>query len=83
MSVEVTSSILPGTEVAARGLRWEVVTVEALGGQQLYRLRGVDGAARGHEVDLLHPFEKIEPIQRELRPERAAAPGCSPGASTP
>ncbi|UCC30171.1 MAG: DEAD/DEAH box helicase, partial [Phycisphaerales bacterium] len=68
----MTGTILPGTEVAARGMRWEVVTVESLGGQVLYRLRGVDGVVQGREIDLLHPFESIDPIIRELQPQRAA-----------
>lgn len=66
-------AILPGTEVAAQGLRWEVVTVESLGGQLLYRLRGVGGAVQGYEIDLLHPFERIDPVIRELQPHRAAS----------
>src|ERR687892_707803 len=65
-------SLLPGTEVVARGLRWEVVNAESLGTQTLYRLRGRDGAVSGKELDLLHPFESIEPIIHDLRPDRAA-----------
>ena len=68
----MTSSLLPGTEVVARGLRWEVVTVESLGAQTLYRLRGLEGAMAGKELDLLSPFEAIEPVRHELRPDRAA-----------
>ena len=63
---------LPGTEVIARGLRWEIVTTDQLGAQTLYRLRGLSGATRGRELDLLWPFEKIEPVQHELAPDRAA-----------
>lgn len=66
------SELLPGTEVHARGLRWEVVFARQLGPQTLFRLRGLEGAALGRELDLLHPFEAIEPVIRELRPERAA-----------
>jgi len=66
------STLLPGTEVQARGLRWEVIIADQLGQQTLYRLRCIDGGLRGREVDLLHPFETIEPIVRDLRPERAA-----------
>ena len=36
-------SLLPGTEVEARGLRWELVLTQSLGQQTLYRLRGLDG----------------------------------------
>ena len=55
------SALLPGTEVLARSLRWEVVTVESLGPQTMYRLRGLEGSVAGRELDLLHPFERIEP----------------------
>lgn len=66
------SQLLAGTEVSARGLRWEVVLSENFGPQTLYRLRGLESATLGHEFDLLHPFEDIEPIRHELRPQRAA-----------
>lgn len=62
---------LPGTEVLARGLRWEVVFSENLRGETLYRLRGLDGAVEGKEFDLLFPFEKLQPIYRDLRPQCA------------
>lgn len=63
---------LPGTEVQARGLRWEIVAGESLGGQTLYRLRGLEHVVLGQEFDVLHPFEPIEPVQHDLQPERAA-----------
>lgn len=66
------TNLLPGTEVQARGLRWEVVTSDRLGLQTLYRLRCIEGVLRGQELDLLCPFEAIEPLIHELRPERAA-----------
>jgi superfamily II DNA or RNA helicase len=66
------TTLLPGTEVQARGLRWEVVDAQALGPQVLYRLRGREGASTGRELDLLHPFEQIEPVIHDLRPDRAA-----------
>lgn len=66
------SELLPGTEVHARGLRWEIVFSQQLGPQTLFRLRGLEGAALGRELDLLHPFEPVEPVIRELRPEQAA-----------
>ena len=66
------SDLLPGTEVHARGLRWEIVFSQQLGPQTLFRLRGLEGAALGRELDLLHPFEPVAPVIRELRPERAA-----------
>ena len=68
----VFKELLPGTEVLARGLRWEVVSTESLGLETLFRLRGLENAVLGKEFDLLSPFEKIEPVQHELRPDRAA-----------
>jgi ERCC4-related helicase len=64
--------LLPGTQVEARGLRWEVVFSHPAGEQQLFRLRCLDGALRGNEVDLLSPFEKVNPLGTVLDPERAA-----------
>ncbi len=64
--------LLPGTEVHARGLRWEVVSSQGLGPQTLFRLRGLENAVLGHELDFLHPIETIEPIRHDLRPDRAA-----------
>ncbi len=66
------STLLPGTEVRSRGLRWEVVSSENLGPETLYRLRGLENAVLGEELDVLSPFEEVEPLQHELRPERAA-----------
>ena len=43
-----------------------------MGGQTLMRLRGLEGAFLGNEIDLLHPFEPIEPIVHDFRPVRAA-----------
>jgi superfamily II DNA or RNA helicase len=68
----IETSFLPGTEVQARGLRWEVVFIEDLGPQKLFRLRGVENAVLGSEIDLLSPFEQIEPIHHDFQPERAA-----------
>ena len=56
----------------ARGLRWEVVSIESLGQETLFRLRGLENAVLGKEFDLLYPFEEIEPVRHKLRPERAA-----------
>lgn len=64
--------LLPGTEVRSRGLRWEVVYAQSLGPQTLYRLRCLQGPLAGQEMDLLHPFEEIDPVVHELKPERAA-----------
>lgn len=66
------ADLLPGTEVHARGLRWEVVGSERMGNETLYRLRGLEHAVLGQELDILSPFEPVQPVQRQLRPERAA-----------
>jgi ERCC4-related helicase len=65
------SMLLPGTQVEARALRWEVVHSEAAGEQQRYRLRCIDGGLRGFEFDFLYPFEEIRPVATELDPARA------------
>lgn len=59
------TDLVPGTEVRARGLRWEIAFAHSAGEQQLYRLRCLEGDLRGQEYDLLSPFETIEPIARE------------------
>ncbi|MBM5817854.1 MAG: hypothetical protein FJ083_15110 [Cyanobacteria bacterium K_Offshore_surface_m2_239] len=63
--------VLPGTQVEARGLAWEVVQTEPAGEQQRYRLRCLQGDLQGMEVDLLHPFEAIRPITTDFDPRRA------------
>ena len=66
------NELLPGTEVALRGLRWEVVFVQPKGQeQQLYRLRCLDSVLRGRELDVLVPFEQPSVITAELNPQRA------------
>jgi superfamily II DNA or RNA helicase len=66
------TTFLPGTEVIARGLRWVVAHTQGLGEQTLVRLRGTQGVMQGEEFDLLHPFEDLEPLVADLRPDRAA-----------
>jgi hypothetical protein len=66
------TTLLPGTKVFARDLRWEVVDAESLGTQTRYRVRCLQGDLSGQELDLLCPFEAVAAIRRELRPERAA-----------
>jgi hypothetical protein len=68
MSTDAT--FLPGTEVEARGLRWEVVNATPMGEQTLLRLRGTGGAFGGSEVDLLSPFEQVRAVVHELNPAR-------------
>ncbi len=65
------AEFLPGTEVRARGLRWEVAFCEQLGAQTLVRLRGIEGAMRGREFDILHPFESVDPVIHDFQPEKA------------
>ncbi|WP_242045349.1 hypothetical protein [Anabaena catenula] len=66
------TNLLAGTEVQARNMRWEVVSTTQLGQQTLYRLRCLEGELRGSEFDILYPFESVEPVIRDLRPDRAA-----------
>jgi ERCC4-related helicase len=68
---KTVSHLLPGTEVLARGLRWEVVGSESLGPQTLYRLRGLEGVVLGHEFDLLHDLEQIQPVVHQISPDKA------------
>jgi len=56
--------------VIARGLQWEVVESQPLGNETCVRLRGM-GVFAGFEVDVLTPFEAIEPVARDLDPARA------------
>jgi ERCC4-related helicase len=66
----MTTNFLPGTEVIARGLKWEVVEVLPMGEQTRVRLRGT-GSFAGFEVDVLTPFELIEPLVHDLDPGHA------------
>ena len=68
-----TKELLPGTEVRLRGLRWEVVSSQSLGPQVLLRLRGLENAVLGRELDVLFPFEDdLEPVIHDVRPEALA-----------
>ncbi len=69
--MQSTLNLLPGTVVSARGLRWEVVTSQNLGPQTLLRLRGTENAVLGQELDILCPFEPVELVRHELRPDCA------------
>jgi superfamily II DNA or RNA helicase len=64
-------SLLPGTQVHARGTLWEVVHVEPAGTQQRIRLRAQVEGLRGRELDLLYPFESVEPVHRDFDPAKA------------
>ena len=64
-------SLLAGTEVHARGLRWEIVGMLPQGDQTLVRLRGLEGVMQGKEMDLFHPLEEVQPIQHDLNPAKA------------
>lgn len=63
--------LLPGTPVRARGLAWEVVHAEPAGEQLRYRLRCTQGGLLGQEIDVLSPFERVEPEVTALDPKRA------------
>lgn len=64
-------NIIPGTTVNARGALWEVIYIEPAGQQQRFRLRSIQEGIRGMEIDLLYPFESVNPLQRNLDPARA------------
>jgi len=66
------NQIIPGMEVIARDLRWEILHSENMGEQTRFRLRGLESAILGHEIDILHPFETIDPLRKEIQPEKAA-----------
>jgi SNF2 family DNA or RNA helicase len=63
---------LPGIEISARGLRWALVDSLPVGEQTLYRVRGLEGAFQGIEIDLLSPLEELIPIASEINPQKAA-----------
>ncbi len=46
--------IIPGMEVIARNLRWEIIHGEEMGEQTRFRLRGIENATLGYEIDLLY-----------------------------
>ena len=64
-------SLLPGTQVQARGSLWEVVHVEPAGEQERVRLRALTEGLRGRELDVLQPFEEIKAVQRDFDPVNA------------
>lgn len=63
--------LIPGTEVEARGLRWQIVRIEEQVGSRVCRLRGVGGVAAGEEIDLLLGLEQVRPIRHDVDPSRA------------
>ncbi|MGH7282800.1 MAG: SNF2-related protein, partial [Polyangiaceae bacterium] len=69
--VLIREALLPGTTVKARGLTWEVVHAEPAGEELRYRLRCTASDLRGYEVDLLSPFESVEPLVTGLNPKKA------------
>lgn len=62
----------PGTQLRARGLTWDILAVEACGPQTRLRARCASGDLAGLEWDLLHPWETIEPLRTDLRPDSPA-----------
>jgi superfamily II DNA or RNA helicase len=61
---------LPGTQVRARGLIWEVVSHEPSLPHSVLTLRSLEGGMKGQMVEFLRPFENIAPIQIAIAPER-------------
>lgn len=66
------NELIPGIEVVARGLRWELVDAQPIGDQTRYRLRGLEGAVKGIEMDILSPLEEISALATEINSEKAA-----------
>lgn len=66
-----TSDLLPGTEVEARGLRWQVVRIEEQAGSRVCRLRGLGGIVAGEEVEVLLGLEPVQAIRHTVDPTRA------------
>lgn len=64
-------NLIPGTEVEARGLRWQVVRVDEQTGSPVCRLRGIGGISAGEEIDVLLGLEQVNAIRRDVDPERA------------
>ena len=65
-------NFMPGTEVFARGLHWDIIESQPEGVQTRLRLRGT-GVFAGFEVDVLTPFEPVESVSYEFNPEKAGA----------
>ena len=63
----------PGTRLRARGLTWDVLAVEPCGPQTRLRVRCSAGDLAGLEWDLLHPWDKMEPLRTDLRPDSPAS----------
>jgi len=62
--------LLPGTQVWARGLTWEIVRVEPAGRQSQLRLRCLEGVLENEELDLYSPLEEITALSMKLKPDR-------------
>lgn len=54
----------------ARGLHWEIIESQPEGNETRVRLRGM-GEMAGFEVDILSPFEKVEPVSIDFKPVQA------------
>lgn len=67
------ADLLLDTEVAARGLSWEVFCVNA-GRHRTNQLRCLEGSFRGTELDSLSPFQDTELLQQEPRLKNARRP---------
>lgn len=61
-----------GSRVLARGLTWDVLECEDLGGQDRLRLRCLTDDLRGLEWDILHPQESVTPAGDAFDPTRVS-----------
>ncbi|MDO8943813.1 MAG: hypothetical protein Q7U75_11565 [Desulfobacterales bacterium] len=66
MEVPHLHTLLPGTQVEARGLPWEVVHSEPSGEQHRLRLRCLQGDLQGIEVDFLHDIPLNENLPKPV-----------------
>lgn len=66
-----SSDLIPGIEVEARGLRWQVVGVEEQAGSRVCRLRGLGGVSAGEELELLLGLEQVAAIRHAVDPVKA------------
>lgn len=66
-----STTLIPGMEIEARGLRWQVVRLEEQAGSRVCRLRGIGGVVAGEEIDVLLGLEEVRPIRHDIDPKHA------------